>query len=620
LVATPARARAAPDRRAAWSVIAPLLLATALLALLGVASADQLSAARAFVGGESLWSKSRHQASRHLREYLMQGDAASLAAFEQALAVPLGDRRARLALNAASVDLREVRSGLEQGGNDPDDVTGMVRLYRWFGRMPPIARAIEVWAAADEEILLLQALAREAQGAPTPPQRALLLDRLAAIDGRLAAYEIEFSRRLGEASRESKRWLLGLTVALALLLSVFVSVFAWRALRRIADSEASLWQSNARWRMAAEAARIGLFEWRLTTQTLDSDARCLALHGLLPEDAVDGHDERRGTPTRELFRQIHPDDRAGVIEANRVGLAGRGIWRARLRARRHDAGWRQLELIAARSPQPDAVIGLVRDVSDEELAAQLRRDKEAAEQASAAKTAFLSRASHELRTPLNAVLGFAQMMELDAAEPLSAVQRRRLSFVLQGGEHLLRLVNDILDLSRAGQGDIGVAIVPTDLGGAVRAAAGLLEPLARSHGITLEVKLPPTPLIVRADPKRLQQVLMNLLSNAVKYNRPGGRVWVEVAAAEAEEAAVTVRDDGIGMTEEQLGALFQPFNRLGAERSPVEGAGLGLVVSKSLIERFGGRLEVTSRARIGTTMRVLLPCVVIEAVVPQQQE
>lgn len=599
----PEAAREAPASRDGWRVIAPFVLAAALLAALGVVSADLLSAARAYVGGESLWSKSRAQASRHLRDYLQFGDPAALTAFERALAVPLGDRRARLELDRAGTDMAIVRDGFVQGGNHPDDVAGMARLYTWFGRVPAIARAIEVWAAADADIERLEALARDAaQAGPAPDaaRRRALLAALDAIDGQLMAHELEFSRRLGEASRQSTAIVVGATLALALLLSAMAGLFAWRTLRRLAASQAAQRQANARWQMAADAARIGVFEWSLPTRMLDADARCLVLHGLAP-------DAPRVQPTRALFARIHPDDRARVLDANRSGLAGDSLWRVRFRVQQPDGGFRPLELNARRSPEPDTVIGLVRDVSDDELAAQLRRDKDAAEQASAAKTAFLSRASHELRTPLNAVLGFTQMMALDRDEPLGPAQARRLAFVRQGGEHLLRLVNDILDLASAERGEVGVVLAPVDLAATVRSVAGLLEPLARAHDVALQVDVRPPAGPVRADRTRLEQVLVNLLSNAIKYNRPDGHVWLSAAPADAGWACVSVRDDGVGMTAEQMRGLFQPFNRLGAERGAVEGAGLGLVVSRSLVERFGGRLEVQSAPRAGTTMRVWLP-------------
>jgi signal transduction histidine kinase len=592
----------AAAQRDGWRAIAPFVLALAMLALLGVVSADLLSAARAYVGGESLWSKSRVVASQQLRQYLRSGDPAAIAAFDGALAVSLGDRRARLELDRPAPDMAVVREGFVQGGNHPDDVAGMARLYTWLGGVPAIARAIEVWAAADVDIERMASLAREARAAGAaldPQRRSELLAALEAIDSRLIAHEREFSRRLGEASRQSAAVVTAATLALAALLTAMAALFALRTWRRLAASEAAQRAIVARWQMAADAALIGVFEWHLPTQTMEVDPRCLVLHGLPAAGA-------RRCRTGEMLRQIVPDDRVPVLDANRRGLAGDRPWRVRFRTRQPDGGWRHLELDACRSPDPELVIGLVRDVSADELAAQLRREKEAAEQASAAKTALLSRASHELRTPLNAVLGFAQMMELDPDEPLGPTQSRRVAFVRQGGEHLLRLVNDILDLSSAEQGSLGVALDDVDLGTALHSTAGLLDPLAREHRVSLVVDAPSSPLRVRADRVRLEQVLVNLVSNAVKYNRPDGHVWLAAAPAEDGWALVTVHDDGIGMTEEQMRGLFQPFNRLGAERGTVEGAGLGLVVSRSLVERFGGRIEARSRPRAGTTMRVWL--------------
>jgi signal transduction histidine kinase/CheY-like chemotaxis protein len=238
--------------------------------------------------------------------------------------------------------------------------------------------------------------------------------------------------------------------------------------------------------------------------------------------------------------------------------------------------------------------------------------KQAADAANRAKSEFLSRMSHELRTPLNAVLGFAQVMELDAQHPLPDSQRQRVQQIQHAGWHLLAMIDDVLDISRIDAGTLQLHMAPVGLRNALHGALDLVAPLAQRQGIELE-GLPPVPpdWAVQADATRLRQVLVNLLSNAVKYNRPGGRVRLSVRAVPAADGLpegfeVAVSDTGVGMSEVQLAQLFQPFNRLGRERSSVDGTGIGLVISRHLMQCMGGELAVRSVEGKGSTFTARL--------------
>jgi signal transduction histidine kinase len=177
--------------------------------------------------------------------------------------------------------------------------------------------------------------------------------------------------------------------------------------------------------------------------------------------------------------------------------------------------------------------------------------------------------SHELRTPLNAVLGFSQLLQSNAQEPLGPRQREQVEAIRQAGWHLLALVNDVLDVSRIESGHLRVEPRGVDLLHLLDEVAALVRPQADRAGITLQPAYGEGPAIVMADPVRLRQVLVNLMSNAIKYNRPGGQVRVEVERSGAR-VEVSVADTGLGMTPEQLDGLFEPFNRLGREHSDIE--------------------------------------------------
>ena len=225
-----------------------------------------------------------------------------------------------------------------------------------------------------------------------------------------------------------------------------------------------------------------------------------------------------------------------------------------------------------------------------------------AETANSAKTEFLSRSSHELRTPLNAILGYAQVLEMDIAAP---VQRVQLQQILLAGRHLLKLITELLDISRIEANRLELCCESVPLGVAIEQALALLRPDAALRNISLEAEPLSGQLHVCADPQRLRQVLLNLLSNAVKFNAEAGRVQVRVQV-ETEWVRVWVIDQGPGLSSAQLERLFTPFERLGMERSAVDGTGLGLALSKQLIEAMGGAIGVDSSGA-GSRFWIRLP-------------
>jgi signal transduction histidine kinase len=254
-----------------------------------------------------------------------------------------------------------------------------------------------------------------------------------------------------------------------------------------------------------------------------------------------------------------------------------------------------------------AVVAFV-DISAQHETEQLRLAKESAEAANQAKSDFLSRLSHELRTPLNAIIGFSQLIQMDPQLP--AERRAQLGHVLSAGEHLLLLINQILDISSIESGAQKVATQAVPLAPLLETCVAICRPLAQASAVALEVTGPlpgepdPASLQVQADPTRLRQVVMNLLSNAVKYNRPQGSVRLAVrqdaTGGEGPDVHVDIADSGIGLAPPQLERLFEPFNRVGAERTGVEGHGLGLAHSRALARSMGGEITVTSQPGQGS--------------------
>jgi PAS domain S-box-containing protein len=236
----------------------------------------------------------------------------------------------------------------------------------------------------------------------------------------------------------------------------------------------------------------------------------------------------------------------------------------------------------------------------------LEEAKRAAESANRAKSEFLSRMSHELRTPLNAILGFGQLLEMGAPTPR---QRQQVEQILKGGRHLLELINEVLDLARIEAGALHLSPEPVSVRQACAEVGDLVRPLAERHGVRVEAACATAPdLYVRADNQRLKQVLLNLLGNGVKYNRThGGCVSLTWEELPGGRVRLAVRDTGPGIAPEMRQRLFNPFDRLGAEATAVEGTGLGLVLCKRLTEAMGGTLDLTSTVGQGTTVFVDLP-------------
>jgi len=265
--------------------------------------------------------------------------------------------------------------------------------------------------------------------------------------------------------------------------------------------------------------------------------------------------------------------------------------------------------ITALRDDNDGIIGYLLIGSDnsarKRVESELNQAMAAAEKANRAKTDFLSGMSHELRTPLNAVLGFAQLMETGSPPPTPA-QKRNLDQIQKAGWYLLELINEILDLALIESGKVTLSREPISLVEVMLECRAMIEAQAQKRGISMTFPQFEAPCFVNADRTRLKQVLINLLFNAIKYNRPAGAVNVECAPLPRNAIRITIRDTGAGLAPDQILQLFQPFNRLGKEAGAEEGTGIGLVVTKKLVELMGGVIGVDSSVGAGSAFWIEL--------------
>lgn len=371
---------------------------------------------------------------------------------------------------------------------------------------------------------------------------------------------------------------------------------------------------------------VATFPTALLTQFisgyLKGSATTASAHAFL----IDGHGRliaSSASANRSIPRSIEPALQAAMSHGSRGNFSGDeyftaspvqgSSWRVVVTASRTDlfapvsgaSKWLPWALFAAFAGVLALVLVLVARLlrgSARQRAADARlRDQ--AERANRAKSEFLSRMSHELRTPLNAIVGFGQLLELDGLE---APQRESVEQILKGGRHLLELINEVLDISRIESGTMSLSLEPVHLGSVLADALSLIHPLAGKAGVRLAVDPAIADVHVHADRHRLKQVLVNVLSNAVKYNRPGGQVSAQCTEPLAGRIELAISDTGQGIDAEGLDRLFEAFDRLGAERTDVEGTGLGLALSLHLMQAMGGTIAAQSTLDTGTTMRLEL--------------
>ncbi|HUJ60396.1 MAG TPA: ATP-binding protein [Kofleriaceae bacterium] len=358
--------------------------------------------------------------------------------------------------------------------------------------------------------------------------------------------------------------------------------------RQRCDAEAA----RDRYRILWDGAPVGIVALRAGTWIVEGNATAWRMLGQAPKDRV------------PLARFLDEAD------ADRLHIALGRSERATIEVRVRPAHGAAFQAVLAIEPVAGAAtfrVAIVDTTGAHDGTDGLRRALAAAEAANLAKTEFLSSLSHELRTPLNAILGFAQLLECDHRRPLDERQLERVRHLLAGGEHMLELVNDVLDFARIEQGKIKINLEPIAIADVIANVVTNLIPMADGLKIAIAVidPAPDLPAIV-ADRVRIAQILMNLGTNAIKYGRPDGHVTFR-AASEGSMLRIAVSDDGIGIPEDKRDRIFTPFERAGQELGAVEGTGIGLAISKRLAELMQARIGFASEVGRGSEFWIDFP-------------
>lgn len=609
------------DHKAIRRVVAFFLLTLVVSLFLAYESMRVLSAVRAFVGGESLWSKGQKEAVNHLFRYGLSRDPANFEAYLDAIAVPLGDSRARIELDSPDPRLDIARQGLLDGKNDAADIDDMVLLFRRFRHVSFMRSAIDIWAEGDRHIARLTVLAAELRSeiespAASEPGSAqhigTLMAEIDAVNRTLTPLEERFSFTLGEASRKTRRLLVVTMFAMTALLSILGVLISRAVLRERGHYRRILQQSEERYRSFFESSRDAAL-------LCDESGAIISVNPAACEMFGRSATELAQTERAQLLADDESRRREMYSELERTGQ-----FKGNLKFRRKDdsvfIGETSISRIGGSAT--NARISLtVRDITEriraeEEIhhlnhsleyrvamrTAQLENANRDLRTSNRELEAFSYSAAHDLRTPLRAISGFSQILLADYSQHLDDEGKNYLKRIADASQRLARLIDDLLDLARITRREIHPAYI--DLSALAEETLATLR--AADPERTVETRIEPG-IMAWADANLAQTLLSNLLDNAWKFTRHSALPRIEFGAHPINgQRACFVRDNGCGFDMAHREKLFGVFNRLHGVKD-YEGTGIGLATVQRIVDRHGGRVWAEAAVDQGASFYFTLP-------------
>lgn len=627
----------APLRRlrdASFAVKLGVIVSTLVLAVIGTLLAVSTaltvsSGVRAFVGGEGLWSKGQKDAVYFIARYLQTRDPDDYAAFRRAIAAPLGDRTARLALLQPALDEAAATEGFVRGGNAIEDIPAMIFLVRHFSWIGFVSEAIDIWGQAETQVLALQRIGEEihaqvGNGVPDLARQRLFLDRVDQINAAVTPLENRFSEVLGRGARRVQSALLAGVVAISAVLLGSGLLIAWIIGRDLRRSIEDL-------REGAQRLATGELDFRLQPRGRDELAQLtVAFNDMIERRQAVESELRTANQLHQRVMEnstnaIYTMDLEGrFTSANRrtceitgypigqlIGLpwatlvdpsylpdlyqrygatisGGAPILHYEVPLTRPDGSVVEITFSIAALRHEDTIIGVVgaaEDITERKRAdAELRRSNRELEH-------FAYVVSHDLQEPLTTVSGFARLLAARHRERLGAEGAEWIDHITRGCSGMQSLIEDLLAYAQVSRTATG--FVPTDLADSVRQAMNPLKGALDAAGATVETG--PLP-VVPAYPRQMVQLFQNLIGNAAKFR--GEAPLQIVISAQAEESGgwlIRVRDNGIGIPEDARERVFGLFQRL-SPRDRHSGNGIGLTLCKRIVELHHGEIWIEDGA------------------------
>jgi signal transduction histidine kinase len=574
--------------------------------VLGWGALRVIDTTRAYATGESFYSKAANAAIFNLYKYADTGDEAIWASFRAALDVTLGDRQAREELVRHNPDERIATEGFLRGRNATADIPDAILVFRLFKTWRPFQAALDDWQNGDEIIDQLLKLGLQLHGlsqgaALTPSARGQIIGKIDQLERQLAQFESNFTAHIADAARAATRLVTAVLGGVSLVLWGFGVSLSWKTYHRGIAAESDLKESEERFRDFAIVASDWFWETDACLNVTYLSERFANATGISPRELL----ARAEGATRWMTSA--PD------EPGAVAVAGRQPIRGHVYCHIHEGQAQYWKISGV--PIFDAekefrgYRGTGTNITEEIRASEaLREAKEASDVANRAKSEFLANMSHELRTPLNAILGFSEITKGrllgDAPEKYSEYAGN----IFDSGKLLLSLIDDILDLAKIEAGRMELDEETIDVRETIDAAVGLMRQHISTAQLDLIVQvaddLPP----LRADERKLKQMILNLLSNALKFTTAPGSISIGASRDLSGNLILMVSDTGIGIPADKLATVLQPFGQVQNSMTRAHsGTGLGLPMVKALAEQHGGTFALQSEPGRGTDVIITFP-------------